>query len=101
MEDQNARKLLLQGSKKFRIVRRKSKLGKAKDTKKGFQIPVNKLRLLKINKPVIRMSLAKKASFIVKNSKKKESKKLAFRIQKALEKKNKARANPKPEILIN
>ena len=80
MEDQNARKILLQGSKKFRIVRRKSKLGKAKDVKKGLKIPVNKLHLLKVNKPAIRKSLAKKASFVVKNSKKKESKKLAFRI---------------------
>ena len=88
MEAENARKIIIQGSKKFRIVRRKSKLGKTKDPKKGFRIPLNKLHHLKANKVAIKKSLAKRPSFIVKNSKKKQSKKLAFRIQKALEKKN-------------
>jgi len=42
MEAQNARKILIQGGNKFRIVKRESKLSKRKDLKKCFKIPLNK-----------------------------------------------------------
>ena len=100
MEAQNARKILIQGGNKFRIVKRESKLSKRKDLKKCFKIPLNKQQLLKVNLPATKKSMTKRASFIVKNSSKKQSKNLAFRIQKALEKKIQTKAHPLQQIII-